>query len=115
MMYFVVKVVITAFIVAAVSELARRYTLWAALLTSLPLISILAFTWVYFDTHDTGKIIELSHSVFWLVFPSLAFFLILPFLIKQGLAFPAAMTISIVAMAALYGGGIFIHKFITQS
>lgn len=113
MMYFLIKVLITALIVAAVSELARRYTVWAALLASLPLTSILAFIWVYWDTKDSGKIIELSYSVFWLVFPSLAFFLILPFLLKQGLVFPAAMGIAIVSMALLYGAGIWVYKTIS--
>ena len=109
-MYFTIKVLITALIVAAVSELARRYTVWAALLASLPLTSILAFIWVYWDTQDSGKIIELSYSVFWLVFPSLAFFLILPLLLKQGMAFGWAMTASIATMAALYSGAIWIQK-----
>lgn len=63
-MYFLIKTLITALIIAATSELSRRYTLWAALLASLPLTSILAFLWVYWDTKDTGKIIELSYSVF---------------------------------------------------
>ena len=112
-MYFLTKTLITALIVAAVSELARRYTVWAALLASLPLTSILAFIWVYADTKDTGKIIELSYSVFWLVFPSLAFFLILPFLLKQGVAFPAAMAGAVAAMAALYGLGLWLFKVIT--
>ncbi len=112
MLYFFIKTLITALVVVAVSELARRYTVWAALLASLPLTSILAFIWVYWDTKDTDKIIELSHSVFWLVLPSLAFFLILPFLLKQGLAFPWAMASSAAAMAALYGAGIWVVKFI---
>lgn len=112
-MYFLAKILITALIVAAVSELARRYTVWAALLASLPLTSILAFIWVYWDMKDSGKIIELSYSVFWLVFPSLAFFLILPFLLKQGFTFPLSMLISVVTMAALYGGGIWLAKTIT--
>lgn len=110
MIYFLIKTLITALIVAAVSELVRRYTVWAALLASLPLTSILAFIWVYWDTKDSGKIIELSYSVFWLVFPSLAFFLILPFLLKQGLMFPAAMGISVIAMAVIYGAGMWLVK-----
>lgn len=111
-MYFLAKILITAMIVAAVSELARLYTVWAALLASLPLTSILAFIWVYRDTKDTGKIIELSYSVFWLVLPSLAFFLILPFLLRQGLAFPMAMAASIAAMAALYGAGLWVMRML---
>jgi hypothetical protein len=111
-MYFLIKTLITALIVAAVSELSRRYTLWAALLVSLPLTSILAFIWVYWDTKDTSKIIELSYSVFWLVLPSLAFFLILPFLLKQGLAFSMAMIGAVAATAAFYGVGIWLYKTI---
>ena len=109
-MYFLIKILITALIVAAVSELARRYTLWAALLVSLPLTSILAFIWVYWDTRDTSKIIELSYSVFWLVLPSLAFFLILPLLLKHGLGFPVAMGGAIMVTAALYGVGVWLYK-----
>lgn len=111
-MYFLIKTLITALIIAAVSELAKRYTVWAALLASLPLTSILAFIWVYWDTKDSSKIIELSYSVFWLVLPSLAFFVILPLLLKQGFVFPWAMTLSIIAMSAFYSAGIWLYKTI---
>lgn len=111
-MYFLTKTLITALIVAAISELSRRYTVWAALLASLPLTSILAFIWVYKDTGDTGKIIELSYSVFWLVFPSLAFFLILPFLLKQGLGFPLSLLGATSMMAIIYATGIWLYKTI---
>jgi hypothetical protein len=108
--YFLVKTLVTAFIVAAISELARRYTLWSAVFASLPLTSILAFIWIYADTKDPQKIIELSYSVFWLVLLSLAFFLILPFLLKSGIKFATAISLSAVAMIALYGVGIWLYK-----
>lgn len=111
-MYFVIKVLITAFIVTAISELSRRYTIWAALLASLPLTSILAFIWIYLDTKDIDKIIDLSYSIFWLVFPSLIFFLILPLLLKQGLSFWLAITTSMISMAIIYIVGIWLHKLI---
>jgi hypothetical protein len=111
MFYFISKTLLTALIVAAVSEVARRFPLWASLLVSLPLTSILAFIWIYVESRDSDKIIEMSHSVFWLVFPSLAFFLVLPFLLKQGLTFPVAMAISMVSMAFLYASGTWLLKF----
>jgi hypothetical protein len=110
MTQFLIKTLLTALIVATVSELSRRYTLWASLLVSLPLTSILAFIWIYAENKDSGKIIEMSYSVFWLVLPSLAFFLILPFLLKQGLAFPLAMGLAVVAMASLYSGTVWLYK-----
>lgn len=108
--YFVLKTLLTALIVAAVSEVSQRFPLWASLLVSLPLTSILAFIWIYAESKDSGKIIEMSYSVFWLVFPSLAFFLILPLLLKHGLAFPLAMTVSVVIMAGLYAGSVWLYK-----
>lgn len=108
--YFVLKTLLTALVVAAVSEVSRRFPLWASLLVSLPLTSILAFLWIYAESKDSAKIIEMSYSVFWLILPSLAFFLVLPFLLKQDLAFPLAMTISIAAMASFYAGGVWLYK-----
>ena len=110
MFYFISKTLLTALIVAAVSEVSRRFPLWASLLVSLPLTSILAFIWIYVETKDSEKIVEMSHSIFWLVFPSLAFFLVLPLLLKHGLSFPVAMGISMISMAALYASGTWLLK-----
>lgn len=115
MAYFIFKTFITAIIVTGISELARRYTIWAALLASLPITSILAFIWVYKDEQSAHQIIELSYSVFWLVFPSLAFFLILPLFLKYGIPFGWAMLTSIIIMFMLYSAGIWVYKLGTQS
>lgn len=101
--YFFVKTLVTALIVAGVSELSRRYSLIAAALVSLPLTSILAFIWIYNDTKDSEKIIELSYSIFWLVLPSLSFFILLPLFLKEGMKFFPALALSSVLMAGLYG------------
>ncbi len=108
--YFIVKVLITALIVAAISELSRRFNLFAAALASLPLVSILAFIWIYVDTKDTEKLITMSHDVFWLVLPSLAFFLIFPLLLKNGIAFGWAMLVACICMIALYGVMVWLLK-----
>jgi inner membrane protein involved in colicin E2 resistance len=113
MAYFLVKTFITAILVAGISELTRRYTLWAALLASLPLTSILAFIWIYWEQKDPQKIIELSYSVFWLVIPSLVFFLVLPLLLKHGFAFTWAMLIAGGATAVCYAGAIYLQKILT--
>ena len=83
MTYFVIKILVTALIVALISELSRRYNLMAAALASLPLVSILAFIWIYLESNNTQRLIVLSQDIFWLVLPSLAFFLLFPLLLKQ--------------------------------
>jgi hypothetical protein len=110
MALFIIKTLITALVIAAVSELSRRFTTLAALLVSLPLTSILAFIWIYWDSQDNAKIIEMSYSVFWLVLPSLLFFLVLPLLLKHGVGFPVAMLVSIASMAGFYSAAVWAVK-----
>lgn len=100
-MYFLIKTLITALVISGVSEIAKRWTPVAAILASLPLTSILAMIWLYHDTHDSTKIIELSNGIFWAVLPSLLFFVALPLLLKAGIKFGLGM---ILASAIMFVG-----------
>lgn len=101
-MYIVVKIIVTALVVTAISELSKRYSLMAAALASLPLTSILAFIWIYYEGGDTEKIIALSYDILWLVIPSLLFFILLPLFLKLGIKFPPALLLSCVIMSGGY-------------
>src|SRR5690348_1096815 len=103
MLYYCIKLCVSAAIIVAVSELAKRQPGWAGALASLPLVSLLALLWLYADTRDTRQVAELSMSIFWLVLPSLVFFLALPLLLRQGFGFTWSMLLAIVAMLAGYG------------
>jgi hypothetical protein len=109
-MHLLIKTFITALIIVGASELAKRYTLASALMISLPLTSILALVWIYYESKDTQQIITMSYSIFWLVIPSLAFFLVLPFLLKQNLQFAMALLLACIVTAVLYGSGIWLFK-----
>lgn len=102
MWQYVIKVAITAMVVVAVSEIAKRSSFWAAALVSLPLTSVLAFIWLYIDTGDTARVATLSNSIFWLVIPSLVMFLVLPFLLRAGWSFWPSLASSAVATAVAY-------------
>lgn len=93
-MYLLVKILMSAVIVVAVSEIARRSTFYGALLASLPLTSLLAMLWLYRDTGDAARIATLSGEIFWLVLPSLLLFIVLPWLIQRGMAFYPALAIA---------------------
>ncbi|MEQ1440433.1 DUF3147 family protein [Fontimonas sp. SYSU GA230001] len=103
MLYLILKFSISAAVVVAVSEIARRSSVFGALVASLPLTSLLAFVWLYRDTGDTAQIAALSGSIFWLVLPSLLLFVLLPVLLRAGLGFWLALLLSCVATAAAYG------------
>ena len=85
MAYTILKVLLSAIVIVAVSEAAKRSTFIGALIASLPLTSLLAFVWLYAETGDIAKISTLSTEIFWLVIPSLVLFLLLPLFIKSGM------------------------------
>lgn len=101
-MQFLLRVLISALIIAGVAELGRRYSVLAAILASLPLTSILALSFLYAETRRTESVVTLSYSIFWAVLPSLIFFIVLPIFIKLGLGFTSAMLLSCVVMALAY-------------
>lgn len=95
MTYYVIKIALTTILIVAISEVAKRSSLVGAILASVPLVSVLAMFWLYIDTRDVARVSSLSSSVFWLVLPSLALFLALPLLLKQGLNFYVSMGVAI--------------------
>jgi len=98
----VLKVLLTAVVVVAVSEIAKRNSFWGAVLASLPLTSLLAFVWIYLDTRDVNAVATLSHGIFWLVLASLPLFLVLPFLIHSGWNFWLSLAVSCALTAGAY-------------
>lgn len=102
MLYYVLKVVISALLIVAISEIAKRSTGFAALVASLPLTSLLAFVWLHMEASPPERIAELSSQIFWFVLPSLLLFLLLPFLLRHGLGFWLSLGLSIAATAGSY-------------
>lgn len=102
MIYYIIKIVITVLLIVAISEISKRSTLIGAILASIPLISVLAMTWLYIDTKDVQRVVMLSSSVFWLVIPSLSLFLVLPFLLKKEINFYVSMSISVIITILFY-------------
>jgi hypothetical protein len=102
MLYAAVKVLITSVLVVAVSELGRRSALVAALVASLPLVSVLGMIWLYVDTRDAEKVAALAQGIFWLVLPSLVLFVALPILLRRGFDFVLSMSVSVALTVAAY-------------
>ena len=102
MFYLFLKAAISGAIVAAVSEIARRYPGWGGLVASLPLTSLLAMVWLYRDTGETARVADLSISAFWFFLPSVPLFLVLPMLLRWGLGFWTSMAVVIAGTLALY-------------
>lgn len=102
MWQYALKVALTAVVVVAVAELAKRSTFWGALLASLPMVSLLAFVWLYLDTGTTERVAALSQGIFWLVLASLPLFLVLPALLRAGWPFWPSLGASCVLTVGAY-------------
>lgn len=102
MAYFLFKTFVTASLIAGISEISKKFTFLASILAAIPLTSVLIFIWIYVEQKDVTKISLMSKEIFFLVLPSLAFFLILPILIKQGMNFYGALILDIVITFAIY-------------
>jgi hypothetical protein len=103
MMYLVVKALLSGVIIMAVSEIARRSPAFGALVASLPLVSLLAILWLWRDTKDVQRIANHAEATFWYVIPSLPMFLILPWMLRSGIAFWVALTCACLITVLLYG------------
>lgn len=97
------KFSVTAAIIVIVSEIAKRSTTFASLTISLPLSSLLAFFWIYWETKDANKVASMAREIPWLILPSLVFFFALPWLLRAGINFYISLGISALATAATYG------------
>lgn len=110
-MQFLTKTIVSALIISAVATVSKKLPTLGAIIASLPLTSILAMIWLYQDTRDVGKVIELSYSIFWIVIPSLVFFIVLPIFLKKHLDFYLSLLGSSVIMIICYFLYIYILKF----
>jgi len=102
MFYYILKFFVSALVIVLISEIAKRSTGFAALIASLPLTSLLAIIWLHLDGSDSTQIAGLSGQIFWLVLPSLVFFLVLPLLLKHGLGFWLSLGLSVTTTLACY-------------
>lgn len=102
MFYLILKAALSGTLVAAISEVARRNPGWGGLLASLPLTSLLAMIWLWRDSADPERVAQLSMGAFWFILPSLPLFIVLPWLLRSGVGFWAAMAIVVVGTLALY-------------
>ena len=130
MLFNIIKVLITAVIIILAAEIAKRSSLLAGLIVSMPLITVLTLMWLYWDTKDIQQVSELTNNTLLMIAPSLTFFIFFPILLKLNLTyivpiwgykvflnnFVLSMIISIISTALCYWiYTIFLNKFFNIS
>ena len=104
MLGFAAKALLAGVMIAAIAEVGRRLPAAAALIASLPLVSILGITFLWFARPDAENMAQHAQATFWFVLPSLPMFLLIPALLRHGVNFWIALALGCVLTVALYAG-----------
>ena len=104
--FFAVKIVVSALIIAAVSELAKKMPSLGGLLAAMPLTTLLALIWLYAETGDYQLAHAFTRSVLFAIIPTIFFFLTALALFKRGMPFLLVLFLSTV----IYIGAALVHR-----
>lgn len=99
----VAKALLSGALIAAISEIGKRLPAFAALVASLPLVSILGMILLWRAKPDAENMAIHAGATFWYVLPSLPMFLLIPAMLRSGWSFWLALAAGCVLTVALYG------------
>lgn len=98
----VVKLVVSAAIIVFVTKIQLVNDRLSALLIALPFTSLVAMCWMKADKQTPERIANHSEGTFWFVLPTLPMFLILPWMLRNGWGFWAALLANCVLTIAFF-------------
>lgn len=102
MYYLAVKAIVSGILIAAASEVAKRYPGFGALIASIPVVSVLGMIWLWHDRPDAMNMAAHAQATFWFVLPSLPLFLLIPVLLRHGIGFWPALAAGCCLTVLLY-------------
>ena len=102
MLYLLMKAAISGVLIAVISEIAKKWPGFGALIASLPLVSVLGMIWLWRDKPDAANMATHSEATFWYVLPSLPMFLLIPALLRRGAPFWVALGAGSTLTVSLY-------------
>ena len=102
MWQLVAKALVAGIMIAAIAELGRRLPAMAAVVASLPLVSVLGMIFLWHARPDAENMAVHSQATFWYVLPSLPMFLAIPVMLRSGWNFWIALAAGCVLTVALY-------------
>ena len=102
MILFWSKAIVSGLLVAIAATIARRQPALGSLIVSLPLVSVLSMIWLWRDGVTNEAMARYVGGTFWFFLPSMPMFLIIPTLLRRGIAFWPALGIGCAVTIALY-------------
>jgi hypothetical protein len=105
----VAKALLSGMLIVAIAEIGRRLPTVAALVASLPLVSVLGMMLLWWGKPDAENMAQHTQATFWYVLPSLPMFLLMPVMLRHGFGFwmsliaGCALTILLYTLMTTFG------------
>jgi hypothetical protein len=96
------KLLISALVILFVTKIQLFHDRLSALLIALPLTSLLAIIWMRAEGQGSDRIANHAEATFWFVLPTLPMFLVLPWMLRNGWGFGAALVANCVLTVILF-------------
>jgi len=111
MAWIVTKYLITAAVVVAVSEVAKRSDKLGAFIAALPLVTVLALIWLYVERQPQEKLANHAWYTFWYVLPTLPMFLAFPAMLARWGFWPALGASALITMVCFALTAVLLRRF----
>ena len=98
----IAKALLAGAMIVAIAEIGKRLPAMAALVASLPLVSILGMLFLWHAKPDAANMAHHSEATFWFVLPSLPMFLLIPVMLRNGVNFWIALGVGCALTVGLY-------------
>jgi len=105
--FFAVKVIVSALIIAGVSEVAKKMPSFGGLIAAMPLTTLLALIWLYAETGNYSLAQSFTRSVLFAIIPTIFFFITALALFRKGVPFTLVILLSFV----VYIGIALVHQY----
>lgn len=102
MIQLIAKALLSGVLIVAIAEIGKRLPTFAALVASLPLVSVLGMILLWHARPDAENMAVHAEATFWYVLPSLPMFLAIPWLLRHGYGFWLALLAGCALTVALY-------------
>ena len=104
MLSLAAKALLAGAMIAAIAEIGKRLPAMAALVASLPLVSVLGMIFLWHAKPDAENMAVHAQATFWYVLPSLPMFLAIPVMLRAGVHFWLALLLGCALTVGLYLG-----------
>jgi hypothetical protein len=102
MLGLIAKALVSGALIVVIAEIGKRLPAMAALVASLPLVSVLGMMLLWHARPDPENMAVHAQATFWYVLPSLPMFLAMPFLLRHGVSFWLALGAGCLLTVLLY-------------